>query len=43
MRAPVNLSRLRFDQASGLLIHEPRAGHELDGHAMLDPLELLWS
>ena len=35
MRAPVNLSRLRFDQGSGLLIYEPRAGHELD------PLEFL--
>ena len=26
MRAPVNLSRLRFDTASGRLVYEPRAG-----------------
>jgi hypothetical protein len=41
MRAPVNLSRLRFDKASGLLVYEPRAGHDLDDEALVEPLEFL--
>jgi len=41
MRAPVNLSRLRFDKPSGLLVYEPRAGHHLDDDALVDPLEFL--
>ena len=30
MRAPVNLSRLRFDRGSGLLVYEPKSGHDAD-------------
>ena len=41
MRAPVNLSRLRFDRESGLLVYKPRPGHELDDDALTDPLEFL--
>jgi len=41
MRAPVNLSRLRFDPSSGLLVYEPKPGHELDDDAFTDPLEFL--
>ena len=41
MRAPVNLSRLRFDPDSGLLVYEPKPGHELDDDALTDPLEFL--
>ncbi|HXV61769.1 MAG TPA: transposase [Vicinamibacteria bacterium] len=41
MRAPVNLSRLRFDRDSGLLVFEPKPGHELDDEALTDPLEFL--
>ncbi len=41
MRAPVNLSRLRFDKASGLLVYEHRAGHDIDDDALVDPLEFL--
>jgi hypothetical protein len=41
MRAPVNLSRLRFDRGSGLLVYEPKAGPKLDDHALTDSLELL--
>ena len=41
MRAPVNLSRLRFDPGSGLLVYEPKAGHDLDDDALIDPLEFL--
>jgi len=41
MRAPVNLSRLRFDTSSGLLVYEPKPGHELDDDAFTDPLEFL--
>jgi hypothetical protein len=41
MRAPVNLSRLRFDRGSGLVVYKPQAGHELDDDAMTDPLEFL--
>jgi hypothetical protein len=40
MRAPVNLSRLRFDRDSGLLAYEPKAGHEF-GDEATDPLEFL--
>ncbi len=41
-RAPVNLSRLRYHPQSGLLIYEPKAGHDVDdsepanGHRRLD-------
>jgi hypothetical protein len=41
MRAPVNLSRLRFDRDSGLLVYEPKPGHELDVDALTDPVEFL--
>ena len=41
MRAPVNLSRLRFNPRSGLLVYEPKPGHELDHDALTDPLEFL--
>jgi len=41
MRAPVNLSRLRFDKDSGLVVYEPQAGHESDDDALTDPLEFL--
>ena len=40
-RALVNLSRLRFDRASGLLVYEPKAGHEFDDDPLTDPLEFL--
>jgi hypothetical protein len=39
MRAPVDLSRLRFDRGSGLLVYEPKAGQELAAAAVADPLE----
>jgi Putative transposase len=41
MRAPVNLSRLRFDRDSGLLLYEPKRGDPLDDDALTDPLEFL--
>jgi Putative transposase len=41
MRAPVNLSRLRFDRDSGLLLYEPKRGDPLDDDASTDPLEFL--
>jgi len=41
MRAPVNLSRLRFDRDSARLVYEPKAGHEPDDDALNDPLEFL--
>ena len=41
MRAPVNLSRLRFDRGSGLLVYEPKSGHDADDEPLLDPLEFL--
>ena len=41
MRAPVNLSRLRFDRDAGLLVYEPKSGHQLDDDALVDPLEFL--
>jgi len=41
MRAPANLSRLRFHPESKLLIYEPKAGREVDDQALLDPLEFL--
>jgi hypothetical protein len=41
MRAPVNLSRLRFDPDSGLFLYEPKPGHEVEDEALLDPLEFL--
>jgi hypothetical protein len=41
MRAPVNLSRLRFDRDSRRLVYEPKPGHELDDDALTDPLESL--
>jgi hypothetical protein len=40
MRAPVNLSRLRFDRDSGLLLYQPKGEH-LDDDALTDPLEFL--
>ena len=41
MRAPVNLSRLRFDRDSALLVYQPKAAYELDDAALTDPLEFL--
>ncbi len=41
MRAPVNLSRLRFDPGSGLLAYEPRSGHDAEDEPLPDPLEFL--
>ncbi len=41
MGAPVNLSRLRFDRGSGLLVYEPNSGHDADDEPPLDPLEFL--
>ena len=41
MRAPVNLSRLRFHPESKLLLYEPKAGHEVDDEELLDPLEFV--
>lgn len=41
MRAPVNLSRLRFDRGSGLLVYESKPGHELVDDALTDPLEFI--
>ncbi len=40
-RAPVNLSRLRYHPQSGLLIYEPKAGHDVDDSEPIDPLEFL--
>ena len=40
MRAPVNLSRLRYHPESELIAYEPKAGHDADD-AELDPLEFL--
>ena len=41
LRSPVNLSRLRFHPESQLIVYEPKAGHEVDDEAVLDPLEFL--
>jgi Putative transposase/Transposase zinc-binding domain len=41
MRSPVNLSRLRYHPDSQLVLYEPKAGHEADEEARLDPLEFL--
>src|SRR3990172_11157247 len=41
MRAPVNLSRLRFDLDSALLVYEPKEGHDADDAELIDPLEFL--
>lgn len=41
MRAPVNLSRLRFDPASGMLAYQPKAAHDVDAAELSDPLEFL--
>ena len=30
MRAPVNLSRLRFHPESRLIVYEPKPGHDID-------------
>ena len=40
-RAPVNLSRLRYHPESGLLIYEPKAGHDVDDSEPIDPLEFI--
>ena len=40
-RAPVNLSRLRYHPESGLLVYEPKAGHDVDDSEPIDPLEFL--
>ena len=41
MRAPVNLSRLRFHPDSGLIVYEPKAGHDVELTELTDPLEFL--
>lgn len=41
MRSPVNLSRLRYHPQSQLILYEPKAGHDADELARLDPLEFL--
>jgi len=41
MRAPVNLSRLRYHPDSGLVLYEPKNHAELDDPALTDPLEFL--
>ena len=41
MRSPVNLSRLRYHPPTQLLLYEPRAGQEVDGEALIEPLEFL--
>ena len=41
LRSTVNLSRLRYHQDSRLILYEPKAGHEVDDEARLDPLEFL--
>ena len=41
MRSPVNLSRLRYHPKTQLFLYQPKAGHELDDQALLDPLEFL--
>jgi hypothetical protein len=41
MRSPVNLSRLRYHPDSQLILYQPRAGHDVDEKARLDPLEFL--
>jgi len=40
-RSPVNLSRLRYHPDSKLLNYEPKAGHDFDDAALMDPLEFL--
>ena len=40
-RAPVNLSRLRYHPESGLLIYEPKAGHDADDSEPIDPLDFI--
>ncbi len=37
----VNLSRLRYHPESGLLIYEPKAGHDVDDSEPIDPLEFI--
>ena len=37
----MNLSRLRYHPDSQLILYQPKAGHELDDEACLDPLEFL--
>ena len=41
MRAPVNLSRLRFHSHSGLIAYEPKAGPDVELAELTDPLELV--
>ena len=41
MRSPVNLSQLRYHPDSQLILYEPKAGHELDEQACIDPLDFL--
>jgi hypothetical protein len=41
MRSPVNLSRLRYHPDSQLVLYQPKAGHDVDEEARLDPLEFL--
>ena len=41
MRAPVNLFRLRFHPDSGLIVYEPKAGHDVELAELTDPLEFV--
>ena len=41
MRAPVNLSRLRYHPESELILYDSKAGHDANDAELLDPLEFL--
>ena len=41
MRAPVNLSRLRYHPGSELILYESKSAHDANHPELLDPLEFL--
>ena len=41
MRAPVNLSRLRYHPESELILYESKSGHDAGEPELADPLEFL--
>jgi hypothetical protein len=41
MRPPVNLSRIRYHPDSQLFFYDPKAPHDIDDEALVDPLEFL--
>ena len=41
MRAPVNLSRLRYHPESELILYESKSGHDANDPELVDPLEFL--